>query len=48
MHAVHLTTRNTNSSYIIRGDYTLLLYLGTLLAFDILTDKIMSAKTSIN
>jgi hypothetical protein len=44
LHAGHLTTRNTHSFYIFHGNYTLPLYLGTLLAFDILTDKIMSAK----
>jgi hypothetical protein len=44
MHAGHLTTRNTNLFYIFRSNHTLPLYLGTLLAIDIVTDKIMSAK----
>jgi hypothetical protein len=44
MHVGHLTTRNIHSLYIFRGKYTLPINLGTLLAFNIVTDKIMSAK----
>ena len=44
MHAGHLTTRNTKLFYIFHGNYTSLLNLGTLLALNIVTDNIMSAK----
>ena len=44
MHTSYLTTRSTNSLYILSGKYTLLYNLGIFLALILLTDKIMSAK----
>jgi hypothetical protein len=44
LRASHLTTQNTHLFYIFIGKYTLPMNLGTLLACNVMTDKIMSAK----
>jgi hypothetical protein len=44
LHAGHLTTQNTHSFYMLFGKDTSPRNLGTLLASNIVTDKIMSAK----